>query len=140
MNFFYSFVRFHTPTYAMKFAFRFPISGMILLVCIGMAFEVYLTYHGGEISSVSNYLWTACFSLCVAVWIEIDRKAKVISAPFEYQAFVFFLWPFIAPYYLFQTRGWRGLFQGVGLVLFSCLPGVAALITYWLVSECPKVL
>lgn len=119
----------------MKFAFRFPIAGMLLLVLIGIFFEVFMTYRGGEISEASSYLWTASFSLCVAVWIERDRKARTISAPFEYQAFVFILWPLVAPYYLFQSRGWRGLFQGIGLVVFSSLPGAAAFITYLLMSE-----
>ena len=114
-----------------------PITFINLLVMVGVLYEVFITYRGAEISESSNYLWMACFSFCVAWWIESDRKTRAISAPFEYQAFVFFLWPIAAPYYLFQTRRWRGFFQGIGLFCYSCLPGIAAFITYWLINEAP---
>lgn len=114
---------------------RHPITVLHILVIVGVLFEVFLTYRGAEISQSSNYLWTASFSFCVAWWIESDRKARAIPAPFEYQAFVFFLWPILAPYYLFQTRGWRGFWQGIGLFSYSCVPAIAALITYFFVGE-----
>jgi hypothetical protein len=112
-----------------------PILGLVALVVLGIVFEVFLTYRGAELSESSNYLWTVCFSYCVAWWIELDRKSKAIPAPFEYQAFVFFLWPVAAPYYLFQTRKWRGLLQGAGLIVLCCLPAVAALVTYLFTGE-----
>ena len=112
-----------------------PLVFLNALVAIGIAFAIYTTYRGVDVSERSNYLWTACFSYCVAWWIERDRKVKGFSAPFEYQAFVFFLWPFIAPYYFFKTRGWRGLALGLGLFLYACVPGAAQLATYLLISE-----
>lgn len=112
-----------------------PVAGIFALVVIGSVTEVFFTYQGAESSDSYQHLWTLSFSYCVAWWVETDRKAKAISAPFEYQAFVFFLWPVVAPYYLFQTRRWSGFFKGVGLIMLACLPGVAALFTYLLIGE-----
>jgi hypothetical protein len=119
----------------MQRSISFPIAALAGLVAAGIAFEVLVTYRGGEPSDASGYLWTICFSFCVAWWIEADRKSKSIPAPFEYQAFVFLFWPVVAPYYLIQTRRWRGLFQGLGLLVLACVPTVAAFITYLLVGE-----
>jgi hypothetical protein len=119
----------------MRFPISFPIAALTTLVIVGVTTEAFLASRGAELSDASGYLWTACFSFCVALWLDADRKSKAIPAPFEYQAFVFFLWPVVAPYYLFQTRRWLGLLQGVGLILFSCLPSVAALVTYMLVGD-----
>lgn len=120
---------------AMNSRISAPLVSLNALVAIGIAFAIYTTYRGIEVSERSNYLWTACFSYCVAWWIERDRKSKGFSAPFEYQAFVFILWPFVAPYYFFKTRGWRGLALGLGLFLYACVPGAAQLATYLLISE-----
>jgi hypothetical protein len=119
----------------MRLPISSPLAAITTLVFIGVASEAFLAYHGTELSESSNYLWTTCFSFCVAWWIESDRKSRAIPAPFEYQAFVFFLWPIVAPYYLFQTRRWRGFLQGVGLILLSCLPAAAAFVTYLLMSD-----
>lgn len=119
----------------MTVRWNFPIVGLVLLVALGVVAEVILTYHGAELSQSTSYLWNACFAYCVVIWIEKDRKSKSISAPFEYQAFVFFFWPVVAPYYLFQTRRWRGLALGGGLFLFACLPVLAVLVTYIFVGK-----
>jgi hypothetical protein len=71
----------------------------------------------------------------VAWWVEGDRKAKGISAPFEYSAFMFFVWPVLAPYYLFKSRRWRGLALGLGLIVFSSIPDIVAIAIYYLVME-----
>ncbi len=112
-----------------------PIATLIILVALGVTVEVILAYHGEAISESTSFLWDVCFAYCVVLWIEKDRKSKSISAPFEYQAFVFFFWPLVVPYYLFQTRGWSGLVQGIGLFAFACLPTIAALVTYFLLWE-----
>lgn len=107
------------------------MSVLALLVLLGSIASIAATYEGTDISSTSSLLWTGCFSYCVAWWIERDRKSRAVAAPFEYQAFVFFLWPIAAPHYLFKTRGWRGLFLGIGLVFLSLLPTIAAVLTYF---------
>jgi hypothetical protein len=114
---------------------RLPIAAMALLVGIGTVAEVYAVSRGAEISRGAGQLWYVCFSYAVAWWVEIDRKAKAIGAPFEYSAFMFFVWPLLAPYYLFKSRHWRGLALGLGLIVFSSIPDIVALSIYYLVDQ-----
>lgn len=108
---------------------------MLFLVLIGTGAEVYLTAKGAALSLAFNAFWTICFALSVAGWVDSDRKEKAFSAPFEHQAFVFFFWPVVLPCYLFETRGAKGLWLGIGVFVFSCIPVLAALMTYLLVGE-----
>jgi hypothetical protein len=114
---------------------RLPIAAMALLVGVGTVAEIYAASRGAEISRNAGQLWYVCFSYAVAWWIEIDRKAKTIGAPFEYSAFMFFSWPLLAPYYLFKSRRWRGLALGLGLIVFSFIPDIAAFSIYYLVVD-----
>jgi hypothetical protein len=54
-------------------------------------------------------LWTFAFRTLLAIWVRIDRRRRNVSLPFEFEAFVFFGWPVAIPYYLYRTRGRRGL-------------------------------
>jgi hypothetical protein len=119
----------------MRLSVSFQIAALAVVILAGVAYQVIVTYHGGESSQAANYLWSATFSFLVAWWIEVDRKRRTVAAPFEYAAFVFFLWPILAPHYLFKTRRWQGLGLGIGLILGSLLPTIAATITYLLFSE-----
>jgi hypothetical protein len=122
---------------AMIFRISRPMLLLNMLVVVGAVFGVFAVYRGVDVSERSNYLWTACFSYCVAWWIEVDRKARRITAPFDYQAFMFFLWPAMAPYYLFQTRGWRGLVHGMGLLLLACVPAVTEFVAHAGIGDAP---
>ena len=70
---------------------RLPIAAMALLVGIGTVAQAYAVSRGADISRSAAHLWYVCFSYSVAWWVEGDRKAKGISAPFEYSAFMFFV-------------------------------------------------
>ena len=112
-----------------------PIAVMALLAGMGAAAQAYAISHGGDISRGAGSLWYVCFSYSVAWWVEIDRKARCIGAAFEYSAFMFFAWPLLAPYHLFETRRWRGLALGFGLIALASLPDIAAIVVYDLVDQ-----
>lgn len=114
---------------------RLPIAAMALLVGVGAVSEVYAVSHSADLSRTAAHLWYVCFSYSVAWWVELDRKAKGIAAPFEYAAFMFFVWPVLAPYYLFRSRRWRGLAMGLGLIVFSSIPDMAAMAAYYVLSD-----
>jgi hypothetical protein len=108
---------------------------MALLVGTGTVAQAYAASRGADISRSAMHLWYVCFSYSVAWWVEIDRKAKGIGAPFEYSAFMFFVWPLLAPYYLFKSRHWRGLALGLGLIALSSIPDIVAITVYYLVID-----
>jgi hypothetical protein len=109
---------------------RLPIAAMVLLVSVGAVGHAYAVFRGADISRGSGQLWYFCFSYCVAWWVDIDRRARGISTPFEYSAFMFFAWPLLVPYYLFKCSRWKGLALGLGLILLSYVPNVVALTVY----------
>ena len=54
---------------------------------------------------VSQYL----FAASIAVWVQRDVIRRRRWVPYDFDSFVFALWPFATPVYLFRTRGWRAL-------------------------------
>ena len=107
--------------------------GVSTLLCI--VYEVIVIAHGGEPSEAASYLSGAVFGFAVAWWIEVDRRHHALSAPFEYAAFVFFLWPILAPYHLIKTRGWNGAGLGLALLVLSLLPFFAGWATYLALTQ-----
>jgi len=54
-------------------------------------------------------LWMILFGLILTWWLYADRQVRRFSAPYEFETFAFFAWPVVVPYYLYRTRGRRGL-------------------------------
>ena len=50
----------------------------------------------------------------IALWVVADARERRHCRLYDFVSFVFFLWPVIAPIYLFQTRGLRA-FSTIGL-------------------------
>lgn len=85
------------------------------------------------VSPSTDYLWMLVFALLVAGWTLKEPKHKDFDAPFEFGAFVYFVWPLVLPYYLWKTRGSEGgvLFFGfVGLYYLPFLSGLMAYVFY----------
>ena len=60
----------------------------------------------------------------VALWVVMDAQRRGRTMPYDFRSFVFFLWPIIAPIYLFQTRGLRA-FRTIGLFLAVFFAAIA---------------
>jgi hypothetical protein len=73
-------------------------------------------------------LWNILFSLILTWWIYADRHVRRFRVPYEFETFAFFAWPFVVPYYLYRTRGWRGLLWGLGIGGLYLVPYLAAAI------------
>jgi hypothetical protein len=101
----------------------YPIVALVTLLIIATIFSVTIMMKGGEMSNQSVTLYNVSFAYILAWGVELDRKAIGRSAPFEYGAFMFFLWWVLFPVYLFQTRRWRGLAIAFFIFFISSLPG-----------------
>ena len=82
---------------------------LIVLTLIFTAASAALAQHQADMSRESELLYMTCWRLVVAGWVYLDRQTSHLSLPFEFDAFVFFLWPVALPYYLYKSRGGRGL-------------------------------
>jgi hypothetical protein len=69
-------------------------------------------------------LWSVCWRLALVWWVYVDRQGRVLGLPFEFDAFVFFAWLFLVPYYLYKTRGVRGLLLAAAIFALSMVPSV----------------
>src|SRR5512139_3407131 len=107
-----------------------PLVGLVTLLTVATVFAVAIVMKSGEMSDSSVMLYNVSFSYLMAWGVELDRKALGRAAPFEYAAFMFFLWWVMLPVYLFQTRRWRGLAIAFSVFIVSSLPTFAALGVY----------
>ena len=86
-----------------------PLSGIALLTIVYAADSAILASFG-MFSAAMDLSHTLVFSFLVAWWARNDRRKLRYPAPyFEYDAFMFFAWFFLVPYYLFKTRRWRAV-------------------------------
>jgi len=87
---------------------------------------VVLASRGVSAPDGSNLFWRFAFGLFMVRWATIDRRARSFSVPFEFDAFVFFGWVLVIPYYLLKTRGPRGLISAMGFWALSITPSLAS--------------
>ena len=114
-----------------------PLWSLAALLAVATPFCVLIVMKGGEISNGSATLYNVVFGFLVAWGVEVDRRALGISAPFEYSAFMFFLWWILLPFYLFKTRRWRGLAVAAAVLLLSSVPSIGALAVYAFMDNAP---
>ena len=69
-------------------------------------------------------LWALEFQVLLAIWVRMDRRHRNVSLPFEFDAFVFFGWPVVVPYYMYRTRGKRGVFVTAAIFTLYVAPVV----------------
>jgi len=74
----------------------------------------------------SNGLYFILFGLFLTWWVQVDRHARGFGAAYDFDYFVLFTWPFMVPYYLYRTRGWKGILFGVGIWGLCIAPYVVA--------------
>ena len=107
-----------------------PPNGILLFVAINMAYGVIMAYHGEFTSAEADVVFQLGFALLLTWWVYVDRRQRRYPVPFEFEAFVFFAWLLVVPYYLFKTRGRRAAPGCIALVVVFSLPYLVALIVY----------
>jgi hypothetical protein len=78
----------------------------------------------------SRGLWTITFTLILTWWVYADRGARNFQSPYEFEYFVFLLWPIAVPYYLYRRLGGRGLVVGLGILFLYFVPFFVAAFVY----------
>ena len=69
---------------------------------------------------LAGYLMPASIGL----WVQADVQRRRRRMPYDFDSLVFALWPFVAPIYLFRTRGWRAL-GPIGVFLVVALAALS---------------
>ena len=91
-----------------------PLAWVVLITVMMAIRNTWLTYADVDSPEHTVRMWSFFFGLLLAWWVHADRRARGVGMPFEFEAFVVFLWPIALPYYLYRTRGWWGLPLGLG--------------------------
>lgn len=100
-----------------------PLLTLTLIYSVALAI---LASRGKPASEGSSILWRLAFALFVVRWVALDRRFYSLRTPFEFNAFVFFAWIVVLPYYLYKTRGLRGLLNALGFWLLAATPATTA--------------
>jgi hypothetical protein len=60
------------------------------------------------IKDIQHYLFSVwLFPTLVASWVASDARKRGRAVCYDFDTFVFWVWPVLVPIYLFQTRGVR---------------------------------
>jgi hypothetical protein len=107
-------------------SFRVTLSliPLILLTLIFTATREVLALHHLGMPGEPAMLESVSRQLFIALWVYLDRKGRHLNLPFEFEAFVFFAWPIVLPYYLVKSRGARGLLLAALFFALLILPSV----------------
>ena len=70
-----------------------------ITVLFAVEFSV-LSASGEDVPDATELLWNFAFAYVIAWWVHSDRRARGFNTPFEFDAFVFLVWPIAVPYYL----------------------------------------
>ncbi len=112
-----------------------PLGGMLLLVAVHSAYSATMAAYGEYTSDEADTVFNLGFVLLLMWWVYVDRHRRHYPVPFEFEAFVFFAWPLVVPYYLFRTRGIRAAPLCIALGVAYLIPPLSALmvdVIFWL--------
>jgi hypothetical protein len=75
-------------------------------------------YYGRQIEPPAAYtlLYAIAVIWIVGWWLRSDSRKRGIPLVYDMGFFLYVAWPFIMPYYLFKSRGVKGLIIILGFV------------------------
>ena len=98
----------------------------VLTVVFAVARAVLALHHVG-LPADAGTLWMLSMQVFLACWVGLDRKGRGLGLPFEFEAYVFWVWPLFLPYYLYKSRGAkRGILLTLFVVGLAIVPGFVA--------------
>jgi hypothetical protein len=107
------------------------IVSLVVLSILAAVYEGLAYWRNVEVASPVMVLWGFVFVLLLVLWVDADSKGRAeIYRPHEYGFLVFLWWVPYVPYYLWRTRGARGLLLLAGLVALYLLGWLAQLVLY----------
>lgn len=112
-----------------------PIAWAVVITALLAIERAWFTYVGEDLPANTARVWPFLFGVLLAWWVYSDRRVRGVGMPFEFEAFVVFLWPVAVPYYLYRTRGWWGLLLGGGFWILYLVPMLASVFVSLAVTE-----
>jgi hypothetical protein len=94
--------------------------GLVSLSAIMALYELVLYILDAEANEILLGLSATLFLFFLILWISADSKLQNIYRPYDYEFIIYMFWVLYLPYYFIKTRGARGIFWLLGiLVLYN---------------------
>jgi hypothetical protein len=77
-------------------------------------------------------LYSCALSLLICAWVMGDARKNQNKTCYDFDSFLFFAWPIVAPIYLFQTRRWRGV---IPIFCFVAIWLIGSLVSEWIFTS-----
>ena len=103
-----------------------------LVVGLSILHYSVMGYAGHDPSIEAGTLMALVLTLMFAWWAFDDAKKQKYHRPYEFGAFILFAWPIVLPFYLVETRGWKGIWVFFVFVLLYFLPWLIGWGAYFL--------
>jgi hypothetical protein len=83
-----------------------------------------MAYQDQEFSRRLLFVDRFVLSVLVAYWVMCDSARRSVPRPFIFGLLLLLLWPILATWHIFRTRGWKGfvtvgIFVGLYLLSFA---------------------
>ncbi|MCC6609750.1 MAG: hypothetical protein IT515_08785 [Burkholderiales bacterium] len=104
------------------------LAALVAVSAVGAGYEVVFHLHHAAPRDAALYLCNFVFVILLALWIDADsRMHPEIYRPYEFGYLLLFLWLPYLPYYLWRTRGARGMLLLAGFLALFFLGPLARL-------------
>lgn len=109
---------------------------LVFLPLLVAAYVVMLYLKGFAMSEPFINSWALVYLMLGVMWIDLDSRSRPdVYRPFEYGFLVVIYWIPYVPYYLYRTRGTKGLVYFAAFVGLYVLADLAPWIVYWVVGR-----
>ena len=78
-----------------------------VLAALTLVMMVAQSFAAGDDGQFHVRFWGFVVALVIAYWLEADTRRTRLMRVYDRELFFFIGWPFIVPYYLVKTRGFR---------------------------------
>jgi hypothetical protein len=109
-----------------------PLVALAAIFALGLS--ICAAYGVGN-PETTELLWIFEFRLLLTCWVHADSRARVFEVPFEFDAFVFWAWPIVVPYYLYRSRGGRGFLLALGIWGLYEMPYFAGMLIHLILRK-----
>lgn len=85
-------------------------TAMLWLYMLVLSFVWGYSTITGRVPVFADLASRFAFALIVSSWVIKDAQKRGLKLCYDYGMFVFWAWPIVVPVYLFQSRGWKGVY------------------------------
>ncbi|MBI5821060.1 MAG: hypothetical protein HZA88_18990 [Verrucomicrobia bacterium] len=85
-----------------------------------------------KVSGIADVASGTAFAILIVSWVYADASLRQRRLCYDYDTFLFFAWPLLAPCYLFQTRGLRGFLTLLYFAIIWLTAGLCSGAVYWI--------